>query len=117
MENLSLEEQLLSPEEREQISYIWDMIPSEDKEGLQRQTILRVLDAMDDYLEEEGLLKVEEETGEITYLDGDVDETEQMAYVLKALEEEGLSLSHVQLQLIMDAELQYGIQQGWYEEE
>ena len=49
-------------------------------------------------------------------MEGDVDETEQLDYILKAVREEGRSISSVQVQLIQDAELQYGIEKGYYEE-
>ncbi len=108
---------LMEPEERELVQYIYDAIPAEDRKGLTPDDILLVLDLMDDYLEEEGLLKEDPATGEMEYLDGDVDETEQLNYVLAALKDEGRSVSSVQIQLIQDAELQYGIEHGYYSEE
>ena len=81
--------------------------------------IVFVLDAMDDYLEEKGLLHTDD-AGEMTYEDGDVDETEQLEYVLQAVRDTSLhahNLTAVQVQLIMDGELQFGIEKGWYEDE
>jgi hypothetical protein len=52
----------------------------------------------------------------MVYLDGEVDETEQLNYLLAACEEENRAISSVQIQLIQDAELQYGISKGYYEE-
>ena len=52
----------------------------------------------------------------MVYLDGEVDETEQLNYLLAACAEEGRKISSVQIQLIQDAELQYGISKGYYEE-
>ena len=46
-----------------------------------------------------------------------MDETEQLNYVLKSLQEEGRAITGVQIQLIQDAELQFGIQKGYYSEE
>ena len=117
MENNSIEMALMEPEERELVQFIYDAIPAEDRKGLTPDDILLVLDLMDDYLEEEGLLKEDPATGEMEYLDGDVDETEQLNYVLAAMKEEGRAVSGVQIQLIQDAELQYGIEKGYYEEE
>lgn len=117
MENDTLEMALMEPEERELVQYIYDAIPAEDRKGLTPDDILLVLDLMDDYLEEQGLLKEDPATGEMEYLDGDVDETEQLNYVLAALKDEGRSVSSVQIQLIQDAELQYGIEHGYYSEE
>ena len=108
---------LMEPEERELVEYIFSAIPAEDRGNLTPDDILLVLDLMDDYLEDQGLLKEDPATGEMEYLDGEVDETEQLNYVLKAMKEEGRSISGVQVQLIQDAELQFGIQKGYYSEE
>ena len=117
MEANSIEMALLEPEERELVAYIYDAITSEDRGNLTADDILLVLDAMDDYLEEQGLLKEDPATGEMEYLEGDVDETEQLNYVLARIREEGRPISGVQVQLIQDAELQFGIEKGYYEEE
>lgn len=117
MENNSIEMALLEPEERELVDFIWQFIPAEDRSGLTQDDVLFVLDAMDDYLEEQGLVRVDEKTGEAEYLDGDVDETEQLNYVLQAAREDHRAITGVQIQLIQDAELQYGIEKGYYSEE
>ena len=117
MENNTIEMALLEPEERELVEYIYNAIPAEDRGTLTADDILFVLDAMDDYLEEKGLLRVDEATGEMEYLDGEVDETEQLNYVLAAAKEDQRAITCVQIQLIQDAELQYGIEKGYYEEE
>lgn len=108
---------LLDPEEREQIDYIWNMIPAEDRQGMTQSDVLMVLDVIDDFMEEQGLLRYDEATGEAEYLDGEVDETEQLNYVLAAAKAQGSHITGVQVQLVMDGELQYGIEQGYYEEE
>lgn len=108
---------LMEPEERELVEYILHAIPAEDRGELTADDVLLVLDLMDDYLEEQGLLEEDPATGEMQYIDGEVDETEQLNYVLKAMKEEGRPISSVQIQLIQDAELQYGIEKGYYEEE
>lgn len=123
--NESIEMALMEPEEREMVEYIMKMINDENGdaslnggngEKLTVDDVLFVLDMMDDYLEEKGLLREDPKTGEMEYLDGDVDETEQLDYILRAVREEGRSISSVQVQLIQDAELQYGIEKGYYEE-
>ena len=108
---------LLEPEERELVEFIYRAIPAADRGSLTPDDILFVLDLMDDYLEEQGLLREDPKTGEMEYLDGDVDETEQLNYVLAAMKEEGRKVSSVQIQLIQDAELQFGIEHGYYSEE
>lgn len=117
MENNTIELSLMEPEERQLVEFIYNAIPVEDRGALTPDDILLVLDLMDDYLEEQGLLREDPATGEMEYLDGEVDETEQLNYVLNACREEGRAISSVQIQLIQDAELQYGIEQGYYEEE
>lgn len=123
--NESIEMALMEPEEREMVEYIMKMINDENGdaslnggngEKLTADDVLFVLDMMDDYLEEKGLLREDPKTGEMEYLEGDVDETEQLDYILRAVREEGRNISSVQVQLIQDAELQYGIEKGYYEE-
>lgn len=116
MENNTIETALMEPDERELVQFIMKAIPEEDRKGLTEDDILLVLDMMDDYLEEQGLLREDPETGEMEYMEGDVDETEQLNYVLAAMKEEGRTITGVQIQLIQDAELQYGIEKGYYEE-
>ena len=109
MENNTIELSLMDPEERELVSFIYNSIPASDRGNLTADDILFVLDLMDDYLEEQGLLREDPQTGE-------VDETEQLNYVLEAACEEGRPVTAVHVQLIQDAELQYGIEHGYYEE-
>ncbi len=115
--NTNIELSLLNAEEKELLNYIWNLIPAEDKQTMTQNDVLSVLDLMDDYLLENGLLEEDDQTGETTYLDGEIDENEQLEYLINALKEQGVTLSAVQVQLIMDAELQYGIEQGYYQEE
>lgn len=117
MENNSIETALLEPEERELVAFVLSSIPAQDRGELSEDDVLFVLDAMDDYLEEQGLVAVDEATGEMEYLEGEVDETEQLNYVLNAAKEDHRAITGVQIQLIQDAELQYGIEHGYYEEE
>ena len=117
MENNTIEMALLEPEERELVEFIYRAIPAEDRGALTPDDILFVLDSMDDFLQEQGLVKEDPGTGEMEYLDGEVDETEQLDYVLAAVREDGRSITSVQVQLIQDAELQYGIEHGYYTEE
>jgi len=107
---------LMEPEEKEMVQYILNLIPEEDRKGISEADVLFVLDTMDDYLEDKGLLEYDEKTDEAVYLDGDVDETEQMQYVLDEAKKQHLTLNTVQIQLIMDGEKEYGIAQGYYED-
>jgi len=117
MNNSAIELSLLDAEEREMLNYIWNLIPEQDRQGMTQADVLLVLDLMDDYLLEHGLLEENEQTGEVTYLDGEIDENEQLNFLVVATKEQGHSLSATQIQLIMDGELQYGIEKGYYQEE
>lgn len=117
MQNSTFELNLLDPEEREQVEFIYNLIPEQDRQGLTADDILFVLDAVDEYLISKGLIEVDDENGEMTYLDGEVDETEQLDFVLQAAKNDHRSLTSSQVQIILDGEMQYGLEQGWYEEE
>ena len=115
--NTNIELSLLDPEEKELLNYIWNLIPETDRQGMTQADVLLVLDLMDDFLVEHGLLEEDDQAGEMTYLDGEIDETEQLNFLVNATKEQGLALSSTQIQLIMDGELQYGIEKGYYQEE
>jgi hypothetical protein len=117
MANSNIELSLMDAEEKQQLEYIWNLIPAEDRQGMTQADVLMVLDLMDDYLVSQGLLEEEDNTDEVTYLEGEIDETAQLNYLLEQTKALGCPLSSEQLQLIMDSELQYGIEQGYYEEE
>ena len=117
MANSNIELSLMDAEEKQQLEYIWNLIPAEDRQGMTQEDVLMVLDLMDDYLVSQGLLEEEDNTDEVTYLEGEIDETAQLNYLLEQTKALGYPLSSEQLQLIMDSELQYGIEQGYYEEE
>ena len=115
---------LLEPEEREQLDFMWNLIPEQDRNGMRKEDLLFVLDAVDDFLEESGLLEIDSDTGEMTYLDGDVDENAELEYIQEVVRKASSgkqpqcsALTSAQIQLILDAELQYGIKKGYYEEE
>ena len=113
--NSNIELSLLEAEEKQLLDYIWNLIPEQDRNGLTQSDVLHVLDLMDDFLLENGLL--EESSEEVVYHEGEIDETEQLEYLLAKAKEQGLCITSEQIQLIMDGELQYGIEQGYYVEE
>lgn len=111
-----IEQSLMDPEEKIMVDAILSFIPEQDRSKITTDDVLFVLDALDDYLEDKGLLEYDEATGEAIYLDGDVDETEQLNYVLAAAKDDQRTLTGEQIQLIMEGEKEYGIQEGYYEE-
>lgn len=108
---------IIDDQERELLDYIINNVPSEDLEGLTEDDILYVLDVMDDYLVKVGLAEENPDEEDIEYKDGFVDETEQLRYVLEQAKEDNVPVSSVQVQLIQDAEYQYGVDNGFYSED
>lgn len=117
MENTTPEMALMDPEERKEVEYIWNLIPEQDRIGMTPDDILYVLDKIDDFMEVKGLVKYDDKTEEMTYFNGDIDEQEQLEYILHENCVNHKNLTSVQIQLILDGELQYGVEQGWYKEE
>ncbi len=111
-----IETALMEPEEKEMVDYILRLMPEQDRKDISEGDVLFVLDTMDDYLEEKGLLEYDDANDEAIYLDGDVDETDQLAYIINEAQRQGKTLRSEQIQLIMDGEKEYGIEQGYYEE-
>lgn len=107
---------LIDDQERELLDYIVKTIPAEDLYPLTEEDILYVLDVMDDYLVKTGLAVENEENDDLEYKDGVVDETEQLAYVLEQAKADEVPITAVQVQLIQDAEFQYGVEHGFYDE-
>ena len=108
---------LVDDQERELLDYIIRTVPSEELEGLTEDDILYVLDVMDDYLVKVGLAEENDEAEDIEYKDGYVDETEQLQYILEQAKMDNVPVTAVQVQLIQDAEFQYGVENGFYSEE
>ena len=73
MANSTIELSLMDAEEKQQLEYIWNLIPAEDRQGMTQADVLMVLDLMDDYLVSQGLLQEEDNTDEVTYLEGEID--------------------------------------------
>ena len=107
----------MDDQERELLDYIIRIVPAEDLYGLTEDDILYVLDVMDDYLVKVGLAEENDEDGDIEYKDGYVDETEQLNYVLEQAKLDNVPVTSVQVQLIQDAEYQYGVENGFYSED
>lgn len=113
----SFDEQLLSDDERRQVERMWEIIPEQDRKGIDKGDIVFVLDAIDDFMEALGLIQVDEASGEVIYEDGEIDETEQLEFIERAVKAAGLTLTGAQIQIILDAEYQYGVEEGYYEDE
>ena len=113
--NPNVELSLLEAEEKQLLDYIWKLIPEQDRHGMNQTDVIIASELMDDQLMEKGLL--EESAVDFTYLEGEFDESAQLEQLLAKTKEQGVNLTSEQIQLIMDGELQYGIEQGYYEEE
>ena len=112
-----LESTIIDDQERELLDYIIRTSPADDLYGLTEDDILYVLDVMDDYLVMKGIATEDEENEEMEYKEGYVDETEQLQYVLEQAKLDKVPVTSVQVQLIQDAEFQYGVENGFYSEE
>ena len=112
-----LESTIIDDQERELLDYIIRTIPAEDLYPLTEDDILYVLDVMDDYLVMKGIATEDEDNEEMEYKEGYVDETEQLQYVLEQAKQDKVPVTSVQVQLIQDAEFQYGVENGFYSEE
>ncbi|MBQ7449354.1 MAG: hypothetical protein IJ756_06765 [Paludibacteraceae bacterium] len=99
-------------DEQEAIRYILEHIPEQDKQNLTEDTVGDVLDFVDDFYEQSDLYNEETETA----LEGEVDESDLLQFVLDKVEEEHLQLSYEQVQLILTFEFEYGCSIGVYEE-
>ena len=108
---------LIDDQERELLDYIIANVPEEELYGLTEDDILYVLDVMDDYLIKVGLAEENPDEEDIEYKEGYVDETEQLNYVLEQAKLDKVPVTGVQVQLIQDAEYQYGVEHGIYEED
>lgn len=117
MEKNTVELTLLEPDEREELDFIWNLIPEEDRQGMSQDDLLFVLDSIDDYLEEVGLLTYDEMTGEADYQEGEVDETEQLDYLVREAKRCKRNITNVQMQLILDAQYEFYLQKGWIEDD
>ncbi|MCQ2334389.1 MAG: hypothetical protein MJZ89_00970 [Paludibacteraceae bacterium] len=93
------------------IQFILQLIPEEDRDGMTEDDIQYVLDAIYDYYESEGLIDEDEAT------DGYIDETAELNYIQAACRKDGIRLTDEQIQLILDAEFQYGLEKGFYEDD
>lgn len=112
-----MDELFLTEDERTLVDFILNTIPAADKDGITDAKVIAVLDLMDEFLASKNLVIEDKEQGEITYLEGEIDEGEQLDFIIDNMQQKGIELSAVQIQLIIDAELQYGIQEGYYIEE
>jgi len=72
-----------------------------------------VLDVVYDFYEEKGLLDEEDE--EVT--ESFIDEEELFEYILKAAKKDKINLTGEDIELILDAEFEYGKSIGIYKEE
>lgn len=98
-------------DDEECIDYIMNLIPEEDRNGIDEDDIQYVLDVIYEFYESEGL--IDEEIAS----DGLVDETRELEFIRKACKKDDVQLTDEQIQLIVDGEFQYGLEMGFYEED
>lgn len=107
------EENLLEYSEDEAVNFIFNRLPEEAKKRIDKDTINYVLDVVYDFYDEKGLLDEEDE--EVT--EGFIDEEELFEYILKAAKKDKINLTGEDIELILDAEFEYGKSIGIYKGE
>ena len=99
-------------DDSEAVEYIWNLIPQEDRKGMSKDDIEYVLDAIYDYYESENLI-----TDDDVAESASIDEQAMYEFVKREAAEDGVKLTDVQIQLILDGEFEYGVSKGIYDEE
>jgi len=107
------EENLLEYSEDEAVNFIFNRLPEEAKKRINKDIINYVLDVVYDFYEEKGLLDEEDEKVTESF----IDEEELFEYILKAAKKDKINLTGEDIELILDAEFEYGKSIGIYKEE
>ena len=104
----------LGPEfdDQECIDFILNLIPAEDRGNMTEDDIQYVLDVIYEYYDQAGLIDEDDTASE-----GVIDENEEFEFVKKAVKKDGIQLTDQQIQLILDGEFEYGLENGIYEED
>jgi hypothetical protein len=102
---------LLVYDEDEAVKYILEHIAKDELNSIDEVKIEYVLDVVYEYYEENGL--IEEDSTE----EASIDEEQMFQFILKCAEEDDIALTQEELQLILDAEFEYGKSIGIYQDE
>lgn len=102
------EDDLLVYDEDDAVKYIMEQLPAEAKGKIVDTQVEYVLDVIYDYYDENGL--IDEDTTE----EANIDEEAMMNYILKCVKKDKMDLDEDAIQLILDAEYEYGKSLGIY---
>jgi hypothetical protein len=105
------EDDLLVYDEDDAVKFILNFLPAESKQNIDDTKIEYVLDVVYDFYDENGL--IEEDSTE----EASIDEEEMFKYILKCSKKDKMDLSENDIQLILEAEFEYGKSLGIYKEE
>ena len=105
------EDDLLVYDEDDAVKFILNFIPEDLKNRFDEDKIEYVLDVVYDFYDENGLID-EDSTEEAS-----IDEEEMFKFILKNSKKDKMKLSEEDIQLILDAEYEYGKSLGIYKEE
>lgn len=105
------EDDLLVYDEDDAVKFILNFIPKEAKKRIDEDKIEYVLDVVYEFYDENGL--IEEDSTE----EASIDEEEMFKFILKNSRKNKIKLSEDDIQLILDAEYEYGKSLGIYKEE
>jgi len=106
------EDDLLEYNDDEALKFILKSLPAEVKDRIDEETVQYVLDVIYDFYNEKGYID-EEDTAEET----SIDEEEMYEYILENALKDEINLTEDDIQLILDAEFDYGKSLGIYKEE
>ncbi len=105
------DDDLLVYDEDEAIKFILEQVPAEFKKRINDDKIQYVLDVIYDFYDEKGF--IEEDSAE----EASIDEEEMSLFIVKSAKKDKIDLTEEEIQLILDAEFEYGQKIGVYNEE
>lgn len=102
------DDDLLVYDEDEAVKFILNHLSKEEKTAIDDIKIEYVLDVIYDYYDENGL--IEEDTTE----EASIDEEDMLKYLIKCSKKDKIEISEEEIQLILEAEYEYGKSIGIY---
>lgn len=102
------EDDLLVYDEDDAVKFILEYLDSDGEGGIDETKIEYVLDVIYDYYDEKGL--VEEDTAE----EASIDEEDMFNFLMKSVKKDKIEITGDEIQLILDAEYEYGKSIGVY---
>ena len=102
------EEDLLVYDEDEAVKFILNHLSAEQKATINEEKVEYILDVVYDFYDEQGL--IEEDTAE----EASIDEEEMFKYLKKCAKKDKMGITDEEIQILIEAEYQYGKSLGIY---